>query len=301
MQPFNLASIVKNGVVIPAIGISKEFFPFSPELLQVYPSIKAVLQDWGPAFSRLCKFADGCAAGASSVDPIPMAEATLDVPLKYPNKLLAVGANYADHLREVGLAIKRSDRVRAFFKPPTTCMVGPGRTVVKPHDTKEFDWEIELTAVIGARLKNADVNEAQRGIAGYTIVLDMSARDLLDTEPPLPADFVRGKGQDTMAPTGPVIVPAAFLGDIQNKTLKLWVNGIIRQQGSSANMLIPVVEIVSELSQVLTLEPGDHVTTGTPGGVGKHHNIYLKGGDKIAAEIEGIGTLNVEIVDAQSQ
>jgi 2-keto-4-pentenoate hydratase/2-oxohepta-3-ene-1,7-dioic acid hydratase in catechol pathway len=184
-----------------------------------------------------------------------------------------------------------------FFMPPTTCMVGPGRTVEKPLTTKEFDWELELTMVIGKKLKNASIEEVKDAIAGFTILLDMSARDLIQIGPPFYVDLVRGKAQDTMAPCGPVITPAAFMGDITNLDMKLWVNGQERMNSSTRNMIFSYEEILSHVSKYVTLEPGDFVTTGSPAGSGVHHNYFLKDGDRIRANIENIGDLEVEIID----
>ena len=294
---FNLASVTVAGAVLPALGIEDWYYLFPETLQQRYAGIRAVIDDWATAFPVLAAFADQCAETPQSFSRIAAGDATLALPLRFPNKLISVGANYSDHLREMGLPVKRFEPMPMFLMPPTTCMVGPGATVVKPRTTQQFDWEIELTVVIGARLKDVGLDEAERGIAGYTIVLDMTARDLLKSGPPVNADLVRGKSQDTMAPTGPVITPAAFMGNVQEKSLKLWVNGEIRQNGSTADMIVTIPEIVSDISKYVTLEPGDHITTGTPGGSGVHHKHFLKAGDKVSAEIEGIGRLEIEIVD----
>jgi 2-keto-4-pentenoate hydratase/2-oxohepta-3-ene-1,7-dioic acid hydratase in catechol pathway len=184
-----------------------------------------------------------------------------------------------------------------FFKPPTTTMVGPGRTVVVPTDTSQFDWEIELAVVIGRRLSHATEAEARRAIAGYSVGLDLSARDLTTPpDSPIQVDLARGKCQDTMSPMGPHIRPAAFVPDPQSLRLRLSVNGVVRQDASTSEMLYSIEEQISIISRFVTLEPGDVVFTGSPAGSAKAHGVaFLKAGDEIAAEIEGVGLLEVAV------
>ncbi|MDB5583142.1 MAG: 2-keto-4-pentenoate hydratase/2-oxohepta-3-ene,7-dioic acid hydratase, partial [Bradyrhizobium sp.] len=159
---------------------------------------------------------------------------------------------------------------------------------------EQFDWEIELAVVIGRRLTQGDEAAAQRAIAGYSIGIDFSCRDLLHPEGRGGVDLVRAKAQDGMAPLGPGVVPARFVGDVQKLALKLWVNDRLRQDGTTANMLFPVAEQIATISQYITLEPGDVVFTGSP--AGSAEGDYLKPGDQIRAEIEHVGVLDLEIV-----
>lgn len=296
MLKFNLASLILDGAASPAIGLADRFWLFPASLRADYPDLKAVFVDWTVAFARLKQFAADCAAGGD-VQSVAAAEAVFDLPVRFPNKLVGVGGNYYDHLEEMGLPIVRFDPMPIFFMPPTTCMVGPGRTVVKPKTTEQFDWEIELTMVIGMRMKDVSLEGAGRGVAGYTVMLDMSARDLIQIGPPFYVDLVRGKAQDTMAPCGPVIMPAEFIDDITALPLKLYVNGEIRQDSSTANMIFSIDEIISHVSKYVTLEPGDFVTSGSPAGSGVFHHYFLKDGDRIRAEIGEIGVLDIEIID----
>ena len=194
MTVFTLASLLTNGGVVPAVGMSEAFHPFPETLRASYPTLKAVFEDWKAAFPLLQNFAVR-AAGNPGPDVVPASEARLDTPIRYPNKLIAAGANYRGHLEEMGLPVQRYDPMPIYLMPPTTCMVGPGRTVEIPKATKQFDWELELTIVIGARLRHADLDEAKCAIAGYTIALDLSARDLLQIGPPFYLDLTRGKAQ----------------------------------------------------------------------------------------------------------
>jgi homoserine O-acetyltransferase len=173
---------------------------------------------------------------------------------------------------------------------------GPGRTLVIPATTREFDWEIELAVIISRKLKNADLEAAAAGIAGYSVGLDMTCRNPLERDSPTGVDLVRAKAQDGVAPVGPFIRPSAFIRDVQNLRLKLFVNGEIKQNGCTADMLYSVPEQLSTISRYITLEPGDIVFTGSPAGSGASIGQFLHPGDRIEAEIEGVGRLDVEVV-----
>ena len=160
--------------------------------------------------------------------------------------------------------------------------------------TLQFDWECELTVVVGRRLRHATREEAAQAIAGYTIGLDLSCRDLIPSHNDLQIDLVRGKAQDTMAPCGPYVVPAQFIEDINNLRILLYVNDQKMMDASTDQMLYKVDEMLSVISDYITIEPGDMVMTGSPSGsAGAHGDSWLKPGDRIRAEIGGIGQLNV--------
>jgi 2-keto-4-pentenoate hydratase/2-oxohepta-3-ene-1,7-dioic acid hydratase in catechol pathway len=259
-------------------------------------SVKDLFENWAANFPRLDKLASLCAAGAYAAElEVDLASASLLVPIAYPNKLIAVGANYRDHLAEMGLPTERWTPLPIFLRPPTTSMVGPGKTVILPKSTREFDWEIELAVVIGARLREVDRATAMASVAGYAVSIDLSARDLIRLDNPMQIDLVRGKAQDTMAPFGPVVVPAPFVPDPHNLRLHLSVNGKTMQDGSTANMLYRIDEQISIISNFITLEPGDVLMTGSPAGSGASHGRFLQAGDRIRAEIESIGCLDVEV------
>jgi 2-keto-4-pentenoate hydratase/2-oxohepta-3-ene-1,7-dioic acid hydratase in catechol pathway len=203
---------------------------------------------------------------------------------------------YRDHLLEFNLPAERWKNMPIFLRAPTTSIVGPGRTLVIPATTTQFDWEIELAVVVSRRLKSADLDTAAAAIAGYSVGLDMTCRDLLDRDSPTGVDLVRAKAQDGMAPVGPFIRPAAFVRDVQNLRLQLYVNGEIKQNGCTADMLYSVPEQLSTISRYITLEPGDIIFTGSPAGSGASIGQYLHPGDQIRAEIEGVGRLDVEVL-----
>jgi len=219
-------------------------------------------------------------------------------PLQYPGKVLCAGANYYDHIKEMGVPDlrKEAQRLFFFFKPPRNALVGPGRTVRYPADSKMFDWEIELAAVIGKRARRLTMANALDAVAAYTIGIDLSARDLNRApETFYKLDWVAGKAQDTCCPLGPRLVPAKFIRDPQDLALKLSVNGEVKQDARTSGMIFDIREQLVTLSAIMTLDPGDIVLTGTPAGVGMPKQTFLKPGDRIDAEIESIGRLSVEI------
>src|SRR5262245_16188787 len=219
-------------------------------------------------------------------------------PLQYPGKVLCAGANYYDHIKEMGVpdVRKEAQRLFFFFKPPRNALVGPGRTVRYPRDTKMFDWEVELAAVIGRTTRRATLANALEHVAAYTIGIDLSARDLNRApETFYKLDWVAGKAQDTCCPLGPRLVPAKFIRDPQDLALKLSVNGETKQDARTSGMIFDIREQIVTLSAIMTLDPGDVILTGTPAGVGMPKKTFLKPGDRVDAEIESIGKLSVEI------
>lgn len=219
-------------------------------------------------------------------------------PLQYPGKVLCAGANYYDHIAEMGVQDlrKEAQRLFFFFKPPRNALVGPGRTVQYPRGSKMFDWEVELAAVIGRRARNLTPENALDAVAAWTVGIDLSARDLNQAPNTFyKLDWVAGKGQDTCCPLGPRLVPAAFVKNPQDLALKLSVNGEVKQNARTSGMIFDLREQLVVLSSIMTLDPGDVVLTGTPAGVGFPKKTFLKVGDRVDAEIESIGTLSVEI------
>ena len=259
-------------------------------------SVRRLFDSWDASLARLGALAEQCARdGRTSPAQLRPEQVALTTPIKFPNKLICVGAVYSDHLLEMKLPATRWPLMPFFIRAPTTSLVGPGKTVRKPSMTQEFDWEIELAVIVGRQLTDATPEEATAAIAGYCVGIDLSCRDLIDRSSPLGVDLVRAKSQDGMAPAGPVFQPAQFVGDPQQLTLKLWVNGDLKQNGSTANMLFPVNDQLSTISRYITLEPGDMVFTGSPAGSGGISGRFLQAGDHIRAEISRVGTLEVEI------
>ena len=250
-------------------------------------------EKWKPVLAAL-----GSSAANGGIAP---AAAKLSAPLIYPGKVLCAGANYYDHMAEMGFpgVKKEAQRLFFFFKPPRNALVGPGRTVRYPKDSKMFDWEVELAAVIGKTARRLTMANALEHVAAYSIGIDLSARDLNRApETFYKLDWVAGKAQDTCCPLGPRLVPAQFIRDPQDLALKLSVNGQVKQDARTSGMIFDIREQLVTLSAIMTLDPGDIILTGTPAGVGMPKQTFLKPGDRVDAEIESIGKLSVEIGEA---
>jgi len=235
----------------------------------------------------------------------PVAEVTLHAPLLYPGAIYCAGANYADHVAEMARAQNlpppqdpRTLGLKPWFfmKPPRACVVGPRSRVARPRGSQKLDWEAELAAVIGRPARNVPVEKALGYVAGYTIADDLSARDLsrrsaLPPGNPFHFDWTAHKGFEGSCPLGPWITPVAEVPDPQRLAIRLWVNGVLKQDSNTSQMIFSTAEQVSHLSSLATLHPGDLVLTGTPAGVGAGRNEFLQPDDRVEIEIEGLGRL----------
>jgi 2-keto-4-pentenoate hydratase/2-oxohepta-3-ene-1,7-dioic acid hydratase in catechol pathway len=227
-------------------------------------------------------------AGSGAIqDGEPMTPGRLDAPLHAPSKVACVGLNYHDHCRETGMVAP--ERPLIFAKFPSS-LTGPGAPIEWPQGlTEKVDWEVELAVVIGRRTRHAGPGEALDAVFGYTAANDVSARDLQFAD----QQWVRAKSIDSFCPLGPVIVTPDEFGDPQDKRLVARVNGETMQDSTTAEMIFGVAEIVSFLSHACTLVPGDLILTGTPWGVGGFRDppVFLKPGDTVEVEVEGVGVL----------
>lgn len=220
-------------------------------------------------------------------EPQDLNSVKLHSPIARPGKVIAIGLNYMDHCREVGIEPPKRPLVFTKF---TTSIIGPNEAIQWSTDlTKEVDWEVELAVVIGKTASKVSPEDALKYVAGYTIANDVSARDLQFGD----GQWVRGKSLDTFCPIGPIYVSADEIPDPQNLKIRCEVNGQIMQNSSTAEMIFDVKTLISFCSQSFTLEVGDVILTGTPHGVGTSRDpkIYLNDGDTVVCEIEGIGRL----------
>lgn len=211
----------------------------------------------------------------------------LESPLTHPSKIIAIGLNYLDHCREQGVDPPKEPLV--FSKFPST-LIGPDTAITWDTTlTTQVDPEVELGVIIGQRCHNISADHALDSVFGYTVVNDVSARDLQFGD----GQWTRGKNLDTFCPIGPVIVTRDAIADPQSLSLRLWVNDRLQQDGTTADMIFSVAQIIAHVSRFATLEPGDLIITGTPWGVGCFRTppVYLTPGDVVTCEIEGIGTL----------
>ena len=227
-------------------------------------------------------------AAAAGTRPLLEGADTLRVasPIARPGKIVCIGLNYSDHAAETGAAIPAEPVV--FMKDPTT-VVGPFDEVLIPRASVKTDWEVELGVVIGQQARYLDSPEdALACIAGYTLSHDVSEREF---QLERGGQWDKGKSCETFNPLGPDLVPAADVDDPQQLGLRLWVNGVLRQDGSTANQIFPVAYVIWYLSQFMVLHPGDLINTGTPAGValGIEGGPYLREGDIVELEIDGLG------------
>jgi 2-keto-4-pentenoate hydratase/2-oxohepta-3-ene-1,7-dioic acid hydratase in catechol pathway len=218
---------------------------------------------------------------------VPLSSVKLRPPISNPSKVVAVGLNYMDHAREQNVEPPKQPLLFAKFP---SAIVGPGDNIVwSTEETTQVDYEVELGVVIGKRARRVDAPNALDYVFGYTVLNDVSARDLQFGD----GQWVRGKSLDTFCPIGPVIVTPDEVPDPQELSMRCLVNGVALQDSSTSEMIFGVAELIASISRFITLEPGDIIATGTPYGVGvfRDPKIFLKDGDVVVTEIEGIGRL----------
>ncbi len=218
----------------------------------------------------------------------PLAELTLLAPLPHPPKIVALGRNYAEHARELGNEVPEDPPI--FFKPPSA-IVGPEEAIVIPPETHEAHHEVELAVVMAHRGVRVPAEHALDLVGGYTVLNDVTARDLQREDIRRARPFDRAKSFDTFCPMGPVVATRRSVPDPDRLRITLRVNGQVRQEGSTADMILSVPRIIEYVSRYMSLEPGDVIATGTPAGVGP-----LRPGDVVEAEVEGIGVLRNPVV-----
>jgi 2-keto-4-pentenoate hydratase/2-oxohepta-3-ene-1,7-dioic acid hydratase in catechol pathway len=229
----------------------------------------------------------------SAVPSVPSADARLAPPVRRPGKIVCVGLNYQAHIEQSKLS--RPKHIVLFSKF-ASCLVATGEPVVTPSITSKLDYEGELAVVIGRTARCVEAADALDHVGGYTIINDISARDLQIAEP----QWMRGKSLDTFAPLGPVVVDAAAAPPIDAMHIRTYVNGEIRQNAPCSLMITGVPGLIEYISAWITLEPGDIIATGTPPGVAMEMDspIFMSDGDVVEVDITGIGRLRNPVVAA---
>jgi len=304
---FSLSTIDVDGTATAVVLVNDTLYRIEDIAPSVLPSpalagLMGVFERWPENEPVLVDAVARLESNPGAVSPIPH-PASLEkwlTPLQFPRKVICTGFNYLSHVAKDGghSSFSKDDNIPVFFlKPPTTTLVGPGASVRYPAQSAKFDYELELAVIIGRRGRKIPLAEAMSYVAGYTIGLDMSARDW-QRHPQHMAkfDLFGGKAFDDSCPLGPGIVPARFV-DQDNLQLRLRVNGELRQDASTSGMIWNVAEQIARISEHVTLEPGDVIMTGTPEGVGLSTGTWLKVGDVLEAEITGLCALTVQIVD----
>jgi 2-keto-4-pentenoate hydratase/2-oxohepta-3-ene-1,7-dioic acid hydratase in catechol pathway len=264
-----------------------------------YIDLHATRRELPPGVRQLLEAgADGlreAAAAAARPEAVrhPVGRVKLLPPVPDPPKIICIGLNYRDHAAESGAPLPAEP---VLFSKYTTALVGDGADIVLPPVSKEVDYEAELVLVVGKKGRHIPAASAMEHLAGYTIGHDVSARDWQ-----LKKDgkqWLAGKTFDTFAPTGPVLVTADEVPDPLNLGIRLRLNGRTMQDSNTRQMIFPPAALLAYVSQVVTLQPGDLVFTGTPPGVGfvRKPPVFLKGGDFVEVEIDGLGVLRNPVV-----
>jgi acylpyruvate hydrolase len=220
------------------------------------------------------------------------ADVTFLAPITHPQKLIGIGLNYKDHVEEIKGQMPKQPLLFAMYG---SAIVGPEESIVIPPMSKQVDYEAELGVIIGRRARQVSRQVALDYVAGYTIINDVSARDLQFSD----GQWLRAKSFDTFAPMGPYVATRNTLGDADGLGIELRLNGKTMQKSNTRNLIFKVADLVSYISEVMTLEVGDVIATGTPGGVGfvRNPQVFMKPGDIVEIEIEGIGLLRNSVVD----
>ena len=283
--------------------VGDKVYPVAPLLSDIpnSSSVIGLLKAWDEVHPRLEAAASKASGGT------PLVDVALLAPVLYPGALYCAGANYWDHLEEMAeIAKKMTGKAPSmqkaadpyfFMKNTAGAIIGHGTPARIPSFSNQVDWEAELGVVIGKQCRHVSEAKAFDVVAGYLIVNDLSARDLMKREgSPFGMDWVGQKCFEDGAPMGPWFTPAAYVQDPNNLAVKLWVNGVLKQNSSTSRLVHGIAEQIVYLSKHFTLFPGDIIATGTPAGVGMPRGEFLKVGDEVKIEIDGCGTLTNRMV-----
>ena len=256
--------------------------------------VSAFGQDYDEAFlggDGLDRLKSWASANAASAPEIPQ-EVRPAPPITRPSKIVCIGLNYRDHAEETGAELPKEPII--FFKA-TSALCGPNDPVIIPRGSEKTDWEVELAIIIGKKASYVDEADALDHVAGYALHNDYSERAFQIERG---GQWVKGKSCDSFAPLGPILATPDEIADVHNLPMWLTVNGETRQKSNTSNLVFNVPQVVSYLSQFMSLLPGDVISTGTPGGVGMGMNpqTYLKKGDVVELSIDGLGTSRQEAI-----
>lgn len=226
------------------------------------------------------------AADLPAISEVPRDEASLSTLVPHPSKVMCIGQNYMRHIREVGAEPPRHPTVFAKF---ARALIGSGEPIVLPALSTSVDWEVELVIVIGRAVRDASADQAESAIAGFTVGNDISARDLQNRT----SQWLQGKTCESTTPVGPWLTSTDVVGAEPDLAISCAVDGMLRQDARTADMLFKPVEVVEYLSSFITLDPGDLVFTGTPAGVGQGMKppLFLEAGQVVTSSIELLGSL----------
>jgi len=275
MQASLIATLAKRGVV-RAAEIAAALVP---------QSARGFIE--GGAASR------DAVAGITEWVTVPAGSARLHAPIHDPGKFICIGLNYADHAAEANLPVPKEPPI---FAKWNNAILDPGEPILRPRGSTQLDWEVELGVVVGRTARYVSKEQALDYVWGYTIINDVSARDFQF----IGSQWMAGKIPETFAPVGPYVADSSEVRDPHALELKLWVNGKQMQSGNTKTFIFDVRYLISYLSNLMTLSPGDLIATGTPPGVGfaRKPQVFLQPGDVCRLEITGLGTLENPVKDA---
>lgn len=297
---YRLLTYRDGGKPVPGVLVGSQIHPAAALLASAdvdASSVLAILESWSKADSAL----QAAIHNVPAEEGMPLEEAELLAPILYPRAIFCAGANYWDHMQEMEGAVDRDSRAKEpwfFVKTSAHSVIGDHASVQPPKGSQQLDWEAELGVVVGRRARDVSAADAADVIAGYTIINDLSARNLMrrsDRPPSMTFDWIGQKCFDGAAPMGPWITPAAYVQDCHDLDVRLWVNDVLKQNSNTNNLVHNVYEQIEWLSHQLTLMPGDVIATGTPAGVGMPRGDYLKKGDVVRIQIEACGDLTNSI------
>lgn len=265
--------------------VGEEIVPLAP-IADRYPTMLSIIAGGDEALAKVRSVADAAA------DKIALRKAKLLAPIERPGKYLAIGMNYGKHGEEAARLGVEMPKRQFWFNKQTTCLSGPYDDI-DPGVTEKLDYEVELGVVIGKAAKGVSEADAHKHVFGYFVANDVSARDWQFHTP----TFTMGKSFDTHGPIGPWIVTADEIADPHALDLRCWVNGELRQDANTSDLIYDIWQQISYLSTAFTLEPGDLIATGTPSGVGvaMEPPLFLQSGDVIRCEVEKIGTIENKV------
>ena len=259
-----------------------------------FGSVLEILNNWEKTEQQLMEMGQQLTQNPNA-SGAPIDEVTLAPPILYPGTLYCAGANYADHVLEMSGKPPPPENTRPYFfiKSTRGTIIGANEAIRLPEYSNQVDWEAEIGIVIGREARNVSELDAMDCVAGFTIVNDLSARDHTKRhDVPFLFDWIGQKCFDTGCPMGPWITPKPAIDDPHNLGIKLMVNNEVKQNSSSKEMIFKCAHQIAYLSQHITLYPGDVIATGTPAGCGMPHGVFLKPGDLVTIEIDGLGVLS---------
>jgi 2-keto-4-pentenoate hydratase/2-oxohepta-3-ene-1,7-dioic acid hydratase in catechol pathway len=300
MTSFGIATITRGGEPVVAVSTANGVRPLTSllrrhaRLGEPPASARSMLSRW----DEWCDAIDEALAADEGTGWIREGDVEFDAPIGDPSAIYCAGANYRDHMLEMGGTVPTEP---FHFLVPPAALTGHRRAVPRPAGCSQLDWEVELAVIMGSTADHVAEEHALDCVAGYAVANDISARDPeLLLSPAFGVRWLTSKGQTGLQPIGPALVPARFVENPMDLELGLSVNGSVKQQSNTSQMVFSIAEQIAYLSRLMPLRPGDLILTGTPAGTAAAHGAYLADGDRITATVEAVGTLTNEITPART-